>query len=441
MLDINLFRTNPELIKKSEQRRGKDVSNVDLVIDLDNSWRDTSKEEQELRATKNKVTQDVQVALKSKNKKLAEQKIAEVKKITEEINALTIKSEELLKKRDEARYKIGNILAKDVPDGGEENAVTIRYFGKAKVAKEDLKHFLNLTKGKMEYEEIDKRPLSHVDLGEQKDLFDTNTAGEIAGARFYFLKNDLVLLHMAILQFAIKKMTGFGYTPMLTPFMLNYESIHATAELGDFKDALYKIEGEDLYLIATSEETLVSYYKDKLIEKEKLPIKMVGISSCFRKEAGAHGKDQKGIFRVHQFDKVEQVVISEASEQKSHEYHEEMIKNAESILQELGLPYRVINIGSKDMNDNAAKKYDIEIWMPAQGSFREIASGSVLYDYQARKTNIKYLDKDEKIVAHTLNCTALPSPRILVAILENNQTKKGILVPNVLQKILGKKVI
>ncbi|MHA1293763.1 MAG: serine--tRNA ligase, partial [Promethearchaeota archaeon] len=288
------------------------------------------------------------------------------------------------------------------------------------------------------------KPMNHVKLIEKIDGADTIKASEIVGSRFYYLKGDLVLLNLALIKFAIDFLLKKGYFPMWTPFFIKHEIIKAAAELADFEDTLYKIQDEDLFMIATSEQTLAAYHYNEIIDPERLPIKYIGISSCFRREAGSHGKDTLGIFRIHQFEKVEQYVF--CNPEDSWKFHEELIKNAEELYQQLGIPYRIVNIASGDLNDNAAKKYDLEAWFPASKMYRELVSCSNCLDYQARKLKIrigKIGSQEEKITVHTLNSTAIATERTICCILENFQNEDhSVRVPKVLQKYMnGIKVI
>jgi seryl-tRNA synthetase len=287
-------------------------------------------------------------------------------------------------------------------------------------------------------------PLPHVDLVNKIGGVDTQKASEIAGSRFFYLKGDLVLLNLALLKFALERLTNKNYIPMWTPFFTKYEVMKAAAELADFEDQLYKIQDEDLYMIATSEQTIAAYHYNEIIEPERLPLKYAGISSCFRREAGSHGKDTLGIFRVHRFEKVEQFIFSKPEDSWNH--FEELITNAEDLYKELKIPYRIANIASGELNDNAAKKYDLEGWFPASETYRELVSCSNCLDYQARKLKIrvgKVGSQQAKEVLHTLNSTAIATERTICCILENYQNKDhSITIPVALQKYMnGKKII
>jgi seryl-tRNA synthetase len=267
---------------------------------------------------------------------------------------------------------------------------------------------------------------------------DVERAGKIAGARFFYLKKEGVLLDMALMSYALEEMVKKGFTPIEPPFLMRRKPYEGVIALSDFENDLYKVEGEDLYLIATSEHPMAAMYMNEVLKAEDLPIKLVGISPNFRKEAGAHGKDTRGIFRTHQFNKVEQFVFCKPED--SWKIHEELVMNAEELVQKLGLPYRVVNVCTGDIGKVAAKKYDIEAWMPAQNAYREIISCSNCTDYQARRLNIRYREKEgepPKGFVHTLNSTALATGRTIVAILENYQQEDGsVVIPEVLRKYM-----
>ncbi len=422
MLDIKLFRENPELIKESEKKRFKDTSNVDKVIEFDTNWRNLKREIDLLRQEKNKITKKIANLIK-KGEDPEKEKLKALK-IDEEINEKTLKREEAIKLRHEYRYKIGNILHESVPRGKDESKNEIvRTWGKIK--------------------KFSFKPKSHTDLVEDLDVADLKTAAEVAGSRTYYLKGDLVLLNLALMQFALKHLIAKDFTPYWTPAYLKREVIEKAAELADFEEQLFKLENTDAFLIATSEQTLAALHINQIIDENKLPLKYAGISPCFRREAGAHGKDTKGIFRVHNFEKVEQFIFCKP--ENSWEFHEELIQNAEELYQQLEIPYRIVNIASGEMNDNAAKKYDLEAWFPAQDAYRELVSCSNCTDYQARKLNIRFgiLGKKPWIPVHTLNSTAIATERTICAILENHQNEDGsVNIPKVLRPFVdGKKVI
>ncbi|MCK4439520.1 serine--tRNA ligase, partial [Candidatus Bathyarchaeota archaeon] len=279
----------------------------------------------------------------------------------------------------------------------------------------------------------------HIDLGLDLDIMDIERAGKVAGARFFYLKREGVLLDMALLSFALEEMIKKGFTPIEPPFLMKRKPYEGVVALSDFEKDLYKLEDEDLYLIATSEHPMAAMFMNEVLKVEDLPLKFVGVSPNFRREAGAHGKDTRGVFRTHQFNKVEQFVFCRPED--SWKIHEELIRNAEELVQKLGLPYRIVNDCTGDIGTVAAKKYDIEVWMPAQNAYREIISCSNCTDYQARRLNIRYREKEgapTKGFVHTLNSTALATGRTMVAILETYQQKDGsVIVPRVLRKYMG----
>ena len=267
---------------------------------------------------------------------------------------------------------------------------------------------------------------NHIDLALNLDIVDVESAGKVAGSRFFYLKHQAVLLDMALMSFAMEEMVNKGYTPIEPPYFMRREAYEGVTALSDFEDVLYKIENEDLYLIATSEHPMAAMLQNEVLTEQQLPLKLAGISACFRKEAGAHGKDTRGIFRTHQFNKIEQFIF--CTPEQSWQLHEELLQNAENLVQKLELPYRVVNVCTGDIGTVAAKKYDIEAWMPAQNAYREIVSCSNCTDYQARRLNIRYREKEgapTKGCPHTLNSTALATGRTIVAILENNQQADG----------------
>ncbi|MBD6956170.1 MAG: serine--tRNA ligase [Thermoplasmatales archaeon] len=438
MLDINLIRNNPEVVRENQKKRNLDPADVDKILELDRIWRENLQVLERLRNLKNRKVLEISSKLKKGEDASSEKD--EVKKLNDDIERVENIVEEVKRKRDSLLWKMPNILDEDVPYGKDENDnVPFRFWGRAKVFREDLDNFLRDSKGSMEYEIIEDRPLSHTDLIEKYDLADTLRAGKVAGSRFYYLKRDLVKLELALEMFALDHLVEKGFIPVEPPFMLTRRAMEGATDLSSFEETIYKVENEDLYLIATSEHPLAAYHMDEIIEENSLPLKYAGISPCFRKEAGAHGKDTKGIFRVHQFNKVEQFIYCHPEE--SRKFHEEILRNAEEIYQKLELPYRVINICSGDIGNVASKKYDIEVWMPAQGKFREVVSASNVKDYQARRLNIRVRGRYGNYYPHTLNSTAVATTRTMVAIIENHQDGDGIRIPDPLVKYFGKDFI
>jgi len=425
LLDIELFRKNLDKIIESEKKRFKDPSIAKRVLEYDKKWRSALQDLEELRKQRNDISVKIGELKKLKDSKKAEEAIKKSKEIKEKIDELEKLRTQYLEQREKYRYMVGNTLHESVPIGEtEEDNKIERTVG-------DLPRF-------------DFKPLSHVDLITKIDGADLKKASEIAGSRFYYLKGDLVLLNLALLNYALEKLINKNYTPMWPPFFTKHEVMKAAAELADFEEQLYKIQDEDLYMIATSEQTLAAYHYDEIIDPKRLPFKYAGISSCFRREAGSHGKDTLGIFRVHRFEKVEQFIFCKPTD--SWNYFEELISNSEEIFRELKIPYRIANIASGELNDNAAKKYDLEAWFPASEAYRELVSCSNCLDYQARKLKIrigKVGSQQTKEVLHTLNSTAIATERTMCCILENYQNEDhSITIPDVLRKYMtGRKII
>ncbi len=425
MLDIELYRNDLEKVIESEVKRFKDPSNARKVLEYDEKWREVLQTLQDLRKQRNDLSIQIGTFKKSGDNKKAEKARFKSKEIKDRIDKLEKKKVEFFDQRENYRYIVGNILHDSVPIGetDEDNEIII-------------------TVGKLP--KFDFEPLSHVNLITKIDGADTKKASEIAGSRFYFLKGDLVSLNLALIKFALDKLINKDYIPMWPPFFIKYEVIKAAAELADFEEQLYKIQDEDLFMIATAEQTLAAYHYDEIIDPERLPLKYAGVSSCFRREAGSHGKDTLGIFRVHQFEKVEQFIFCKP--EHSWKLYEELIENVKEIFQDLKIPYRIVNIASGELNDNAAKKYDLEAWFPASETYRELVSCSNCTDYQARKLKIrmgKVGSQQAKEILHTLNSTAIATTRTICCILENFQNKDhSVSIPEVLQKDMnGKKII
>ena len=421
MLDLNYVREHPEVIKENLARRQEPekIKWIDELLQIDEEWRNLKGKMDSLRHRRNTISQEIN-SLKKEGKD-AKKAIDEVKSLPQTIAEVETKSNELLQKMRALLMKIPNLLHESVPFGkSDADNVVIKKFGKVPKFKFAL--------------------IGHEELMLKHDLIDLERAAKIAGARQYFLKNELAILQMSLLRYAVDFLRKKGYSIFIPPFMMNRRAHEGVTSLDAFEDTMYKIEGEDLYLIATSEFPGTAQFIDEVMPQEKLPMKIAGISSCFRKEAGAHGKDTKGIFRVHQFNKVEQLIICKPED--SWQFHEELIKNATEFFESLGLHGQVVNICTGDIGIVAAKKYDINIWMPIQQAYREVVSCSNCTSYQAVRLNLKYQDGADKKYLHTLNSTCTTDTRPLVAIFENFQQKDGtILVPKVLQKYCGFKVI
>jgi len=423
--DIEDFRTNIDAVIETEKRRFKNPQNAEKVLEFDLSWRNVLQEIQDLRRLRNDLSSEISQFKKSGEHEKAKKSIEKSKQFKKTIDELEKKKDEYFEEREKFRYKIGNSLHESVPIGEtEESNVIIREYGKIPI--------------------FDFKPSSHVTLIQEIDGADTKKASEIVGSRFYYLKGDIVLLNLALIRFALDKLISKNFNPLWTPFFMKRDVMKAAAELTDFEESLYKIEDEDIFMIATSEQTLAAYHYEEILDPDLLPLKYAGVSSCFRREAGSHGKDTLGIFRVHQFEKVEQFVFCKP--ENSWNIFEELISNTEELFRDLKLPYRIVNIASGELNDNAAQKYDLEAWFPSSGKYRELVSCSNCLDYQARKLKVrigKVGSTQQKETAHTLNCTAIATERTICCILENYQNKDGsVSIPEVLQKYMnGKKLL
>ncbi|RLF98193.1 MAG: serine--tRNA ligase [Thaumarchaeota archaeon] len=434
---LYLIRNNPEKIKWSQRRRGLDEKIVDRAVELDRKWRKILTELNELRRKHNIISREVAKLTGAERQR----KIEEAKKLLEEIEVKEKLLREVEDKRNRALLSIPNIVHESVPVGeDEDDNVPIRFYGKPKVWEGYLDRFREQVRGfNVDYEVINWKPIGHADMLEVLGLGNTLKAGEVAGSRFYYLFDDLVWLDMALLMYALDYMTKQGFTVVLPPYMMRRKPYEAVTTLSDFEDAIYKVEGEDLYLIATSEHPIAALHMNEIIRAEDLPLLYTGISPCFRKEAGAHGKDTKGIFRVHQFHKVEQFVF--CLPEDSWSWIEKLIRNAEELWQGLGIPYRIVNICTGELSAVVAKRYDLEAWMPAQGKYREMVSCSNCTDWQSYRLKIRFQRKIEKGFergyVHTLNSTAIASTRAITAILENYQEPDGtVIIPKVLRPYL-----
>ena len=420
MLDIRLIREKPDYVRENLKRRNdpEKLEMLDQLIEYDKKWRQNLTRLNELRHQRRELTNEI-AQLKKQGKEIA-QKIQEARKIDAEIESLEKQVEELSRKVKYYLMRLPNLLHDSVPYGVDENDnVTVKTWG--------------------EIPKFDFKVKDHIDLGLSLGILDLERAAKVSGARFYYLKGLGVLLDMALINFALNELVKKGYEPIEPPYMMRRKAYEGATALADFEEMLYKIEDEDLYLIATSEHPIAAMFMNEVLNAEELPLKFAGVSACYRREAGAHGKDTRGIFRTHQFNKVEQFIF--CLPEHSWEMHEELLRNAEELVQKLGLPYRVVNVCTGDIGSFAAKKYDIEVWMPAQNRYREIISCSNCTDYQARRLNIRYREKEgapPKGVVHTLNSTALATGRTVVAILENYQQEDGtVVIPEVLRPYVG----
>jgi len=420
MLDINLIREHPDVVRDTLKKRGdaEKLRMLDELIEYDKKWRESLTKLNRLRHRKNVIT--AEIAQMKKKGKDAKEKIQQVNEITQKIDKL---EKEVDKSRENIDYillRLPNILHKSVPIGKDENDnVELRVWGKPP--------------------KFDFEPKSHLDIASNLGLIDAERAARAAGAGFYYLKDELALLDLAVQRFAIELLMKRGFTLIEPPFMINKKAYEGMiGDPFDFAEASYKVEGAELYLIPTAEYPLGSMFIDEIFDKKDLPIKLVGVSACFRREVGTHGKYTKGLFRTHQFNKVEQFIV--CLPEQSWDFLEELQRNSEDLYQKLGLHYRVVSLCSGDMTAKAAKAFDMEVWM-ADGEFRESGTNSNCTDYQARRLNIRFREKGGQApvgFVHTLNNTALATSRTMIAVLEQFQQRDGsVTIPKVLRPFMG----
>jgi seryl-tRNA synthetase len=420
MLDPKLLRDNPDKIRNMLEARAVKFP-LDDLISLDKQRRDLIVKTDEFRKKRNEVS--LEIARKKKAREDASSLIEHMQTVSENLQRL--EADQIKIEEDFAKLSLTlpNMIHESVPIGKDDTAnKEIKKWGNPPVFDFPIK--------------------DHIDLTQSLDLVDLERAAKVSGARFYYLKNQLVRLNQALLQFALDFLTEKNYTPIQTPFLINRGAMEGAIIAQDFEEVIYKIENEDLYLIGTSEHAVASMHSDEIIDGKKLPLRYAGVSTCFRKEAGAHGRDQKGIFRVHQFEKVEQFVFTRPED--SWQEHEKMLAIAEEFYQKIEIPYRIMLLSSGDLGKVSAKTYDLEAWMSGQKNYREIVSCSNCLDFQARRLKIRFRDRtdEQPQYLHSLNSTLVATTRTMVAIIENFQTKDGhITVPKVLQKYVGSSLI
>ena len=417
MLEPKIIKDEPEKIRKMLKDRAVDFD-FDKMLELGKKRRSLMQETDELRKKRNQMS--IAIGKAKKSNEDASKLLSEMGEISKELDDLEQSQKSIESSYTNLAFSIPNMIHKSVPIGPDESAnVEVRKWGETPKFDFDIK--------------------GHEEIAEKLDILDIQRASKIAGARFYYLKGDLVKLAHAVTAFAFDFLSEKGYKLIQPPYMINRKSMEGAVIAEDFEDVIYKIQDDDLYLIGTSEHAIVSMYSDEILEGKSLPDRFGSISPCFRKEAGAHGKDQKGIFRVHQFEKFEQFVFSKPEDSDMEQ--DKMIGNAEEFYQKLEIPHRVVLLSSGDMGKVAAKTFDIEAWMPGQNAYREICSVSNCNDFQARRLKIRFRDKtnEETQYVHTLNGTLVAIERTMVAIIENFQTNDGhIKIPKVLQKYFGK---
>ena len=415
MLDIELFRDRPEEIKESQKRRGEDPEKVDKVIEIDRKWRNKLQELESLQQKRNSVGD--KIAELKKEGKDASEKIERMQEVKTQINELEDEVGDLEEKRDEVCYQIGNLLHDSVPEGeGEEDNPEVRKWEPENGMKTDSE--------------------LAADFLEENEMLSAEKATEVGGERAYYLSPQLMKLSQALINFSIDFLDEKDFGVYHVPYMLEEKSIAAAVDLETFEDQLYQVNENGRYLIGTAEHALAAKYQGEVIEEE-LPLKLGGFSTNFRREAGKHGKQTRGLWRVHQFEKVEQFVFCKP---ENHlEILEETLKNAEEIMQELNLPYRVVDICDGDISNKTFKQYDIEVWRPPLNEYGEVGSYGSCTDYQAREFETTYREEGERKAPYTVYATALVPQRIMTAIIENNQTEEGIEIPEALRDYMGGK--
>ena len=419
MLDIYMFRDNHQLIRADHDKRGIPHDKIDEVIKYDKLWLSLQHQTNQLRQQKNTAARGISTAKKTGDESKAQEILAEVASLGKEISQLEAQTQAAIENRDKIRMSIPNILHQDVPKGADESGNTV--------------HSVYGDKPIFEFE-----PRTHNELIEMNKWVDLKRAAKISGSRFFFLKGDLARLEMALQNYTVDFLQQRGFTFVQPPVMMNGKAYEGVTDLGDFETVMYGVEPDNYYMIATSEHPLTAMYMEETIPEDQLPLKIVGVSPCFRREVGSHGQSDLGIWRVHQFTKVEQIVITRPDE--SWQMHEELLQNCIDLWNDLQIHYEVVNICTGDMGTVAARKYDLEAWIPGAGQYKEIVSCSNCTDYQANRLQIKYGQPGHanQPIVHTLNSTAVATSRALVAIMEQNQLADGrVTIPLPLVDYMG----
>lgn len=415
MLDINFIRQNLKEIKEAARKKHVAVD-LDKLISIDDERRGLIKKIDDLRHTQNTVSDEI---AKTKD----QEKISEMQKLKRELNDLEVKLHVVESEFNLLMLQVPQVPHESVPEGNsDEDNKPVKFWGE---------------KPKFDFPIKD-----HITLMKDLDLADFERGTKVAGFRGYFLKNEGALLSFALWQFTVNHLVKKGFVPLIAPSLVKESSFVGTGWLPQGKEEIYHTQ-DSLYLAGTAEVPVMGMYQDEILSEDELPKKFIAFSPCFRREAGSYGKDTKGIYRLHEFMKVEQVILCKADPEESVRWHEEITKNSEEILQALELPYQVVVNCAGDLGLGQVKKYDIETWIPAQQKYGETHSSSYFYDFQTRRLNIKYRDQNGKLqFAHSLNNTALATPRVLIQLLENYQQKDGtVKVPEILEQYLGLKFI
>ncbi|WIG60630.1 MAG: Seryl-tRNA synthetase [Ktedonobacterales bacterium] len=417
MLDLAFIREHPDLIKDVARRRNTAVD-VDALLAIDADLRATRRSAEDLRAEQNRVNKAIREA--GKDKAAREQAIARGRELAAELKELEPRERELDAQLHDLLLYVPNIPDASVPEGaGEDDNVEIKRVGEPRA--------------------FAFEPLDHVALMRGANMLDLERGVRVAGSRSYILKGDAVLLELALLQFAMNRVTARGFTALSVPAMAKEFCFIGNSQFPRGRDQTYALPEDELFLVGTAEVAITGMHSGEILREQDLPVKYVAWSPCFRREAGTYGKDTKGIMRVHQFEKVEQYIICRADHEESVQWHEDLLANAEELVQALELPYRVLNICTGDLGDAKVKGYDIECWIPSENRYRETHSDSYFHDYQARRADLRYRGVDGTVrYVHTLNNTALASVRTIIALVENHQQADGtIRVPDALRPYLG----
>jgi seryl-tRNA synthetase len=417
MLDLAFIRNNPDIVKEAARVKNNNID-IDYLLEVDRQVLALQREVEEARARQNRLSKEIQQVGKDKEKRDA--LIAEGKQLAEQIKSLEPQLNTLIEERYQLLLLVPNIPDPSAPIGKDENDnVPVKYWGTIPT--------------------FDFEPLDHYALMQKLDLVDIERAVKIAGSRSYVLKGDAARLELALMHFAFDRIAQKDFTPLIVPAMARDFCFIGNGQFPKGRDQVYAIEGQDLFLVGTAEVSITGMYKDEILKAEDLPMTFVGFCPCFRQEAGTYGKDTRGVFRIHQFNKVEQYVICKADHEESVRWHEQLLANSEELVQALELPYRVVNVCTGDMGDGKVGMYDLECWIPSEGRYRETHSCSYFHDWQARRVNIRYRDEDGKVkFVHTLNNTAIASPRIILPLLEIHQQADGtVRIPEALRPYMG----
>ena len=416
MIDIKLIRENPDLYIQAAKNKRIDAD-IPRLLEIDGRLRDIKGRLQEIATEKNRVGKSIP-------------KLSGAEKEAALANMAALKPEqEQLEQETKTLQPQFDALVLEVPQPADPDVP---------VGKDDTENVELRREG--EVRQFDFEPKDHVQLGQTLDMIDIERGVRLAGTRNYFLKGDGALLHWAVLRFAVDFMVQRGYTPMAVPLLMRDEAMRGTGYYPGAEEQTYRMERDELNLVGTAEVPLTAYRMGEILQEEELPLKSVGLSSCFRREAGAAGKDTYGLYRIHQFDKVEQVIVCRNDVEESNKYHAEILANSEGILKALGLPYRVVVVCTGDLGRGQAKKYDIEAWMPSRKSYSETHSASKFHEFQARRMNLRYKDSTAKknLYCHTLNNTVIASPRVLIPLMEMHQNADGsITIPEALRPYMG----